>query len=623
MGYTFQTQQGKSMRKISKKLEYDPRNADWVDFQKKIEYLKEVMFEGREDILTEYLIDTRSSRPKSGRKKTITNWLEGNISKPKGFEVKKFKLGDLRLDDEPLFTDKSFRLWSLDRFIQRVDSYLNHKDVQSHLKYIYFFDSNSHIQKVVAFTISFPNPKSKESIQLQYENILYTGTIESFNNMTYINVKNKFDYINFIFKISANTTNSLRAFGKGISVDDSTGRPKAFSALLTSYSLTKEEQDKLTHKLNFSNTMIAEEFSQDCVLKEDYFMENFVQKLDRLGRDINHCSIKKEFSEEIHLYNIFKEYQRYVKFIEKVYWQTKYSINSEQEADLFSMKGVCKEKREEVTIVYFLTLENLFLLDNKNPIIEEQIKHIKEGKLLLHYIFVVVDMRLISDAVIQKIEYMEANGIDVKLTNFSTISYSKLFLIENSHFAMFKVNNVVDSPHVTRHKQTIDKLYLEKNQLDKGAMSLHAFMAKHNPLCGSWYFYSYGSAMDKDDCHEILMEIKNNKIKGYFSSGVHDGTLHKGERQILLIFKNSVIKISLFNLNNTLFQVSTIGQDIYIPQNDLLVFGLFSKEKLKKSDALGLLETLYMKEEADYRLKTSDTSSRKFADFKKNQKNKL
>jgi len=612
---------GKSMENVASNLEYDPRSDDWVDFQAKMEYIKEALFEGREDILTEHFTDKRSLPLKAGRRKTITNWLEGNSKKPKRFDVRRFKIGDLRLNDEPLFTDKSFRLWSLERFTQRLDSYLNHKEVQSHLQYIYFFDTHFSVQQVVSFSVSFPVANNNTLIQLQYENILYTGTIENFNNITYINVKNEFDYINFVFKVSANTSNHLKAFGVALSVDDSTGKPKAFMAMLTSFVLTPEEEAKYAHKMNFSNTMLAKDFSQECVIKEDYFMENFVQKLKRLKRDLSHYGINEEFSEDIYMDTILQEYKTYMKFLEKAHKHTKYFINSKKEAQVFSMKGICKDQKEEVSISYFLTIENLFLLDDKNPIIENQIKLIKEGKLSLRYVFVVVDSSLVSDKTIEKLEYMEANGIEVKLTSVSTSANSKLILIKGKNFALFKAKDVVDdSTKVTRHQKTINKLYLDQNLLFQDAMTLDAFMAKNNPLCGQWYFYAYGSAMEKHNCHEILLDIKNNHVKADFSSGLKEGIVHKTEKQVLLIFENSVIKISFYNMNETIFRVSTIGQDVYINQDDLLVFGLFSKEKLEKVDALALLESIHMKEEADYRLKVSDSFNRTLADFKASQK---
>jgi hypothetical protein len=147
--------------------------------------------------------------------------------------------------------------------------------------------------------------------------MVYRGTIESFNNSTYIRVKNEYDYIDFIFRISANTSKNIKAFGMALSVDDSTGRPKSFSVLLSSYLLSKEEETKYAHKLNFSNTMLADEFSQKCFLEEDYFLENFIQKVEILGRDLSHCGINKKFSENIYQNIVLEEYLNYIKLLER------------------------------------------------------------------------------------------------------------------------------------------------------------------------------------------------------------------------------------------------------------------------------------------------------------------
>jgi hypothetical protein len=66
--------------------------------------------------------------------------------------------------------------------------------------------------------------------------------------------------------------------------------------------------------------------------------------------------------------------------------------------------------------------------------------------------------------------------------------------------------------------------------------------------------------------------------------------------------------------------VSAIGQDIEIPTADLLVFGIFSQERLEKEEALALLDSIYMKEEADYRLRVCDMFPRKLAEFKRKRK---
>jgi hypothetical protein len=611
---------GENVATIGGKVYYDGRSDEWVDFTLKINYIYERLFDGDKKRLIEYFSDKNKLTKKylTMRKKTIDNWLTGESLKPKNFDLKIFKIGELLLNNEPLFTRVSFEVWSIEVFKNRLDCYLSNQKNHSHIQYIYFFDTNCRIQKICSFDVSFPDHKNEDNIELHYANMLYRGTIESFNNSTYIRVKNEYDYIDFIFRISANTSKNIKVFGMALSVDDSTGRPKAFRVLLSSYLLSKEEEAKYAHKLNFSNTMLADEFSQKCVLEEDYFMENFIQKIEILGRDLSHCGINEKFSENIYTDIILKEYQNYIKLLERANGHTKYAITSKKESEIFSMKGISEEEKAEVSISYFLTLENLFLLDNTNPIIENQIRLIKEDLLDLTYIFVVTDRTLLIDDLIQKIEYMEESGIKIKMTNNISIGPSKLLLIKNTNFALFKSKDSVDNPiYITKHTKIISKLFLEQKLLEQETVSLREFMKKENPLCGKWYYYSYGSVMPNNECHEIELEIKNHQVVADFASGIHYGVVYKTAKQTLLIFDNTTIKIAIDNVENSIFRVSAIGQDISISTADLLVFGIFSKERLEQEDVLLLLSSIHMKEKEDYRLKVSDSFPRELAEFKR------
>ena len=611
---------GEYMATIGEKLHYDGRSEEWTDFTLKINYIYERLFDGDKKRLIEYFSDKNKLTKKylTMRKKTIDNWLTGESKKPKNFDLKKFKIGELVLNNEPLLSIVSFEIWSIETFKNRIDSYLNNQKIHGHIQYIYFFDTNCTVQKIGSFDVSFPDHGHEDRVEIHYANMLYRGTIESFNNSTYIRVKNEYDYIDFIFRISANTSKNIKAFGMALSVDDSTGRPKAFRVLLSSYLLSKDEEAKYAHKLNFSNTMLADEFSQECVLEEDYFMENFIQKIEILGRDCSHCGINEKFSKNIYKDIILKEYQNYIKLLERASGHTKYAISSKKESELFSMKGICKEEKVEVTISYFLTLENLFLLDDKNPIIENQIRLIRENLLDLTYIFVVTDKTLLVNEIIQKIEYMEKSGINIRMTSSLKTGQSKLFLIKNQNFALFKSKDSVGNPtHITEHSKIISRLFHEQRLLEQESISFREFMKKENPLCGKWYYYSYGSVMPSNEYHEIELKIRNHQVVAGFASGVHEGIVYKTDKQVLLIFDNTTMKISIDNVESSMFRVSIIGQDISIATADLLVFGIFSKERLEKEGVVELLSSIHMKEKEDGRLKVSDDFPRKLAEFKR------
>jgi len=611
------------VKRVRENLEYDIRSVPWIDFQEKMNYLLLNLFGKDKGKLIEHFSDKTKLTPQylKSRKRVIDNWLNGESLKANNFDVKKFKIGDLKLNDKALFSNKSFRLGSIANFKKRLDNYLDNQEVYGHIQYIYFFDTQNIEQKISRFDVSFPKDNSVDSIQLRYANILYSGRIERFNMVTYIYLKSDYDHMNCIFKISANTSKDLRVFGIANTMDDATGKAKAFQMLLTSYPLTKDEEEKYAHKLNLSNIMLAEDFSKKCILKENYFMENFTQKIATLGKDLHHYEIDKSFSEDIYLDTILKEFENYMKFLEKAYKHTKYFIGNKKESQLFSMKGICNDKKIEVSISYFLSVENLFLLENRNPIIENQIKLIKEDKLALTYQFIVVDAELLTNRVLEKIEYMQKSGIKIMMSNSLNIGYSKLLLIKDTNFALFKFKDLIDDPtHVTRHHKTIAKLTLAQELLAKESLPFEEYMQRENPISGRWYLYNYGSAMDKSNCHVSILNIKNNRVKGDFPSRHKEGVVFKTRKQILLIFDTITIKISKSSsIGQSISRVSIISQDIDIRTADLLVFGIFSKKALEKEEIISLLDTIHMREEADYRLKVSDSFPRKLAEFKRSR----
>ena len=612
------------MGKITEGLDYDRRAVPWIDFKEKMNYLLNKLFKGKKKKLIENFSDKTKLTPQYliSRKRVIDNWLNGESLKANNFDITKFKIGDLKLNNKALFTNQSFKTWSFENFKKRLDSYLNNQEAYGYIKYIYFFDTHNSELKVNCFDVSFPKDGSKDSIQLSYANILYNGRIEHFNTVTYIYLQNDYDHMNCIFKISANTSTKLRAFGMANTIDDATGKVKAFQVLLTSYPLTKEEKEKYAYKLNFSNIMLADDFSKKCILKENYFMENFTQKVETLGKDLQHCGIDKSFSQDIYLDTILKEFENYMKFLEKAHNHTKYFISNKKESQLFSMKDICNGEKVDVTISYFLSVENLFLLENRNPIIENQIKLTREDKLALTYLFVVVDNELLTNRVLDKIEYMEENGIKIMMSNSLNIAYSKLLLIKNTNFALFRFKDLIDDPtHVTRDYKTIEKLTLAQELLAKESLPFEEYMQKENYLSGIWNLYNYGSAIDNSTCHMTKLDIKNNRVKGIFLSGYKDGIVFKTRKQVLLIFDTITIKISKSSsTGQSIFRVSIISQDIDIRTADLLVFGIFSREAFEKEEMIPLLDTIHMREEADYRLKVADSFPRKLAEFKRSKK---
>lgn len=360
------------------------RDKEWVDFQEKIIYIHEKLFEGDMDKLVYYFTDQSQLNKKNSRKKTIENWLEGRTKKPNGFHLYKFKIATYELNGTQLFPLDAFEKWTIKRFKERLDKYLTEKDsinIANEMKYIYFF--NSIEKRLSYFEISYPNSEDSSIIQLTSSiytyDMTYQGKIRTYNNMTYITVKNQFDYMHYVFKNNVNVyRKELNVFGVAQCVDAPTREPKSHMVLLTSKRLTTQEEKNFSHKLNFSNRIIADDFTDNCRYENEYFLENFLEKIYELSKDITHYSKNNSLPKDMYLDIILEEYFSYITLLEKAIYNNDYAIDHKRQSILFALEDMCKESREEATIVYLLNRETLSILDSKNSIIEMQIKLVQE-----------------------------------------------------------------------------------------------------------------------------------------------------------------------------------------------------------------------------------------------------
>ena len=591
----------------------EKKNDVWVAFGNKIVYLYENFFNGDEEELILHFSDHALSKPKSNRKKTIRNWLTGKTKKPNGFYLSKFKINKYRLDDEVLLPLNAFKNWSLEKFRERIDLYLSQREnpnISNQMKYVYFF--NLEENRLAYFEIRYPDPENLKIIELSSElyteDMTYRGRIEYYNNISYISVVNQFDYMNFIFKNSVQIyKKEIKVFGVAQCIDALCGEPKAYMALLTSEELSAEDEEKYAHKLNHSNRIIADDFTHKYMLKEKCFLENFMEKIDGLARDISHYDIDKSFSKNMYFDIVLNEYKSYVKLLEKSIYDTDYLINNRTESLLFSFRDMCKEERIEAVIPYVLGSESISILDEKNPIMETQLELVKQDRLKLTYLFVIEDTSLLTDGIIKKIECIEENGIEVKIIDKSQTIYSKILWVQNQHFAIYKMRNQVDdNVHVTQDRQLIEKLEFEIKFLDRVSIPFQEFLKQHYSLDGTWYSYAYSSKRDSSYHQMVKFEIKNHHIKAFFPSNAVDGTLMSNEAYTLLLLPHSIIKIHNINIQDKLFRISIIGKERNMYHRDVLLFGLMSRRELSKEQVDMLLNKIHKKEDEEFRLKISD-----------------
>lgn len=593
-------------------MKKEKTNGEWVAFGEKIVYLHEKLFEKDKERLVYYFTDHSLKKSQKSRKKTIENWLDNKTKKPNGFHFSKFKISEFMLNSEKLLTPLAFQKWSLEMFQKRIDRYLSEKhtsNTNNEMKYIYFFST---IEKRLSyFKISYPDAENQSIVHLNSpiytSSMTYIGDITNYQNMIYIAVKNEFDYMHYIFKNNVNVyRKELNIFGVAQCVDAPTREPKAYLALLTSKKLTLEEERRFAHKLNFSNIMIADDFTHGCFLERDYFLENFSEKIYALSRDIEHYGINKAFAQDMYFDIVVKEYRSYIKLLEKSIYHSDYPINHKRHSILFALEEMCSEKKAKAQILYLLDSETLNILDSKNSIMEMQLKLVQEKRLTLSYLFIIENVSLITEKIIEQIKYIQAQGITVTLTTNSQSIYSKILIIEGKDFAIYKRKNEHNDNHVTKNATTIEALSYELEELTKNSISLEKFIRKNYPLNGRWYHYTYSSQMNNEHFQMVTFDIQNASVIAQFPNKRSKGTIMSSQEYTLILRDHSIVKIHNIHIRENIFRVSIIGKEKNMYHRDVLLFGLMSREKLSDTQVMVLLDSIHEKEDEVFRLKISN-----------------
>ncbi len=606
-------------------MKNEKNHTEWVDFTDKIVYLYEKLFNYDKDMLTKYFSDKNSIQKYNSRKKTIENWLEGKTKKPNGFYLSHFKINEYKLNGQLLLPKIAFEKWSLEMFIKRVDLYLSEKknlDIPNQMKYIYFFSTME--KKLSYFEIYYPNTENDTIICLKSPTYTdwtsYHGEITIHSNMCYIKVKNEFDYMNFIFKNNVDFyKNKIKIFGVAQAVDAVSREPKAFLTLLTSKKITAQEESRFAHKLNYSNLMIADDFSHGCAIERDYFLENFSEKIRDLNRDTNHYAINNHFKDDLYFDIIIQEYKSYIRLLEQSLTHGDYPINHKRQSILFALEHMCKEKKERATILYLLNTDGLTLLNTKNSIMDMQLTLVRKGKLSLSYLFIVEDITLITQDIIEQLRCLEQNGIKVKLSSHSRSIYSKILIVDNKNFAIYKRKNEQTDNHVTKSANSIELLNYEVKEVEKDAISIDAFIKEHYPLDGDWYHYTFNSKQSNNSFQEIPFKISNYTFRAKYKNGERKGSLLQTKEYTLLLLEHSIIRIHNINLKEKIFYVSIIGKEMGKHHKDVLLFGLFSKLKLTEKQAIELLNSIHEKEDEAFRLKICNDFDSTLAYFDVNE----
>ncbi len=605
---------------MKKKIKDHQPKPEWKDFGLKIVYIYEVLFNKDKEKLINYFSDQTGLNNRSSRKKTIENWLEGRIKKPNRFILSKFKISEYKYPNgRPLFTKDSFPNWSIKIFREAVDTYIktveSNKENTNRLQYIYYFNVDH--RKVDHYYITYPNPDNLSLIHLKSsrltEQMTYKGEIFEYHNMLYIFAKNDYDHMIYIVENSANVfSERLKVYGTGQCKDFATRQPKAYLALFSSSLLSPDDEERYQHKLNGSNLLIAQNFPKHCVLAEDFLFSNFYQKIHTLGEDIFPHYERTDMLNKDYNDIMLREFKTYLHILKKAAQDFDFFISRRRKLQIYSLNSL--ELNTGVIIVYTLnqvTLPFFFkMICNQNDPL--YLKHVH-----LRYILIIEDREVLTSAVIERLKQLEEQDVDIKLLSKNPSIYSEILITIDSNFALYRVGNgVEDRTFVTKRSNKIDKLYEAHALLTREALPLQNFLDKQCSLNGKWFSYSYGSKEDDSYYHAVPIEVQNNNVVAFYSTGTATGKIYKTPDQTLIILNNTVIKIHNHMLNDDIFKISIIGKELYIEHRDLLVYGIMSREELSEEEVHLLLGAIHIKEGHDFRLKTSDSFDRILAEFK-------
>lgn len=600
------------------------RKEEWIDFNLKIQYIYEVLFNKDKEKLINYFSDqTAGLSNKNNRKKTIENWLKGNIKKANRFNISRFKISEYKYGNgEPLFTYDSFKSWRIDEFRKRVDDYMaqldKKKEKGNRLQYIYYYNLNS--RAIDYYYITYPDPNNLSKIYLESsqlkEEMTYKGEIFEYHNMLYIFVKNDFDYMIYIVENSANIfSKKIKVYGTGQCKDYLTKQPKVYLSLFSSTKLTPDEEEKYKHQLNNSNLLIAQNFPKNCVLPQDYMFYNFFQKLHILWRDISDYEeidfiTNREYNEII-----IKKFKSYINIIKKASQNFDFFISTYRKIRVYSL-GYIPDSELETGVIFIYTL-NQATLPFLYKVISNQIESLELHNVYLRCIIIVEEKEALTSGLIEKLRELESKNVDVRLSSKNPTIYSEIFITIDTNFSLYRIGtNVEDCTYVTNQTKKINDLYQAQEMLIRYALPMDNFLDSQCSLNGKWFCYSYSSKHDSSFFHTIPIEIQNNNIVAYYSTGVSVGKVYHTPSQAVLILEDSIIKIQNQYLHDNIFKVSIIGKELYIDNRDLLIYGIMSREELKSDEVHMLLSSIHIKDDYDFRLKMSDRFDTLLAEFK-------
>ena len=567
-----------------------------INFQKKIFFLYEVVYNESINELTKAFIPNNhpTSKEIRSRKVTTKKWLSESVKSVNKFhnDYYSYPISKLSFENgEEVFPLTAFTEWSIDEFEMRYYDYLNEKNREdtdinykiSLLDYRYMYYYHEENKSLAYFKIDYTDDDKVQFETTHHAQLItYNGKIKRHlksSTLHYI-VENDFEMMFCSFSKLDLKLNKF-AYGIILSKDFHLRNPKSSYVVLSQEKFSKEEEEFFLTKINPTNIIIVNNEKQ---LKDESFIQNLsthICNLTNFSSDYNSDNIfLKLFLEEIKLFN-----KKFYNFQNK--YEFKFTSFS---SSMKTMLKLLNQSKNSHNIKVLYTLENIeeslfspiddFAKSLYNFIIENS----KKKKISFEFIIAIKSKVIINKDLEEKLKKFEEAGILLRFRSYKEIfSYSTIILIDDYQLAISCIKG--DKEYIaTRASSDIGKLKKEYNKQKSYSKFLSTILEKNYALNGTYYMYCYGS---NNNLYTVKLMINGNDIDGEIISPYH--TKYQGEVQriygdILLCTEYGIIKFKEENERDIIKIVSLIGDQVNGNKQPILIFAILSRIELEEQD---------------------------------------
>lgn len=577
-----------------------------VDFQKKIKFLLENLYNNELNRLTEAFIKYKYPTPKQlrSRKVAIRKWLDEKkkIKSPYMFDkdYDKYAISQLKFKDgTQVFPLYIFDL-SFDKFQARFEKYQNDKK-SKHLsledyRYIYYYHKDS--KSLVYFEITYENnSRIKLSTYNHTQIITYTGEVVRHSSSSMLNfiVSNELERMFFSFS-ELDLRLDFDVYGLCLSKDFLLKNPKSSLVLLSQNLLGVQRKKLFETKINTSNITIVD---NDKRTEEKSFIDNLSTHL----RDLKSCT-DSYFSRNIFLNLFLEEFNLFYQKLDNFERKDEFFINSLVK-NLYIILDSLKQskKREHLKIIYTIKDINKSLfssVDNQAIEIYNYILTLSKQGIISFEFIISLGKKVKIDKELEFIfKEFEQADIRILFRDYRDMkAYTTIILINDYNLAI-SCRNGYYSHNITRSKKKVNDLRREYEIQKHYAKPLQTILDRDYPLNGIWYFYGYGSS---GDLHFATMLIDGDRVDITLNS--HNNRKYRGKKyeiygDILLCTELGIIKFRE-EVTEFIKVVSILSNQHYGYGKPVVLFGILSRVKLEEEDINTIFSILVDKDISNY-----------------------